>query len=134
MNLCLMHAPGHACWSLLTISGTLFRFSFSSHCRPSTTRVKGACRRQKPACFGSIGSGRVNLRRKCVRSDLLCFCMQPLAEIRIFSRHPESANPEFLDFGSKCTYLGQNPSYLSFYRISGLIITSTSPERLFASV
>ena len=59
--------------------------------------------------FDLLGSGRVNSGRKWVNKDLLSSCRLLLAEIRDFSRHPKSANPEFLVFGSKLTHFHCSP-------------------------
>ena len=60
--------------------------------------------------FGGFGGRyKVEMGWEWVKNNLLCSCRQPPAEIRDFSGHPKSANPDFDDFGSKLTHFEQNP-------------------------
>ena len=60
----------------------------------------------KPTFFGSGGGYKVGNAWKWIEKDLLCFCRPSPAEIRDFSGHLESTNPELFNCRSKLNHLG----------------------------
>ena len=68
--------------------------------------------------------------QQLTEKDLLCSCRQPPAGIRDFSRHPKSANPIFLDFGSKLTH--SSKSSVTLVLQDEWIDIPQDPGRLFA--